>query len=74
MQPVTGPCLPNSGAARGLTLSYFDAAGNATADAARVARIGIVARAETERAVRVDGVPAGAYRDSVSITVAVRNR
>ena len=74
IQPFSGPYLPNSGAAGGLTLGYFDSSGNATVDPASVARIDIVARAETEGVIQMDGTPGGIYRDSLSITVAVRNR
>ncbi len=74
IQPVSGPYLPSAGAGGGLTLSYFDGVGNLTAHPARVARIDIVARAASARAIRLEGLPVGSYQDSLSVSVALRNR
>ena len=69
MQPLIGPILPN-----GLTFSYFDANGNATAVRTQVARIDITVRARTTSAVRGGGTAAAAVVvDSVTTSVALRN-
>ena len=68
-QPLIGPLLTN-----GLTLSYFNAAGNVTAVPSQVARIDITVRARTAAAVRKGGQAASQIAvDSVVTSVAVRN-
>ena len=75
IQPVSGPYLPVGGPGpSGLTLSYFDAAGNATADPTQVVRIDIVARAESSQPIHIQGLADGTYQDSLRVTVALRNR
>lgn len=69
MQPIIGPVLPN-----GLTFSYFDSTGAATALRTRVARIDITVRARTAMAVRNGGTaPAQTIVDSIVTSVALRN-
>ena len=69
MQPLIGPVLTN-----GLTLSYFDANGVATAVRAQVARIDITVRGRTAVAVRAGGQAARrAAVDSITTSVALRN-
>ncbi|HEV8265218.1 MAG TPA: prepilin-type N-terminal cleavage/methylation domain-containing protein [Gemmatimonadales bacterium] len=70
MQPLIGPVLPN-----GLTLTYFDSLGVATANPARVARIDIIVRARTAQPVRAAGGSGALIRsvDSVVTSVALRN-
>jgi len=68
-QPLIGPVLPN-----GLTFSYFDSTGAATAVRTRIARIDITVRARTTIAVRSGGTaPAQTIVDSVVTSVALRN-
>lgn len=69
MQPLIGPVLSN-----GLTFTYFDSLGVATANPARVARIDIVVRARTVQPVRTGS--SGALTssvDSIVTSVALRN-
>jgi prepilin-type N-terminal cleavage/methylation domain-containing protein len=69
MQPLVGPVLTN-----GLTFSYFDANGNATAVRTQVARIDITVRGRTAVAVRAGGQAARrAAVDSMTTSVALRN-
>jgi prepilin-type N-terminal cleavage/methylation domain-containing protein len=69
MQPLIGPVLTN-----GLTFSYFDVNGNATAVRAQVARIDITVRGRTAVAVRAGGQAARrAAVDSITTSVALRN-
>ena len=69
MQPLVGPVLTN-----GLTFSYFDANGNATAVRTQVARIDITVRGRTAVAVRAGGQAARrAAVDSITTSVALRN-
>lgn len=69
MQPLIGPILAN-----GLTFSYFDANGAATATRTQVARIDVTVRARTTSAVRRGGTaPAAVIVDSISTSVALRN-
>ncbi len=74
IQPVSGPYLPGSNGAPGLTLTYLDGAGAVTADPTRVARINIVARAQSSQTIRMDGIATDTYQDSLNVVVAVRNR
>lgn len=79
IQPVSGPYLPYSEAAEesGLTFQYFDAAGTATTNPSSVARIRIAVRGTTESAVNIPGLKRredGTYRDSLDLTVTLRNR
>lgn len=69
MQPLIGPVLAN-----GLSFSYFDGNGNATAVRSQVARIDITVRARTAAAIRSGGyAPLAAAVDSIVTSVALRN-
>jgi hypothetical protein len=78
--PVSGPYLPYTGIAseNGLTFAYFDAAGNALAPTAQsrlVSRVDVLLRAGTTNLVTRTGAGAGEqYRDSVVLSVGIRNR
>lgn len=79
IQPVSGPYLPYSQIPEesGLTFQYFDAAGNATTSPGDVARIRIAVRGATESALNIPGLRRredGTYRDSLDLTVTLRNR
>jgi prepilin-type N-terminal cleavage/methylation domain-containing protein len=80
IQPVAGPLLPYATAASGLQLQYFDSAGTALAlssQAPQVRRIDVIARAQSRSKMRTPGLGAatasGYYRDSIRVTVALRN-
>jgi hypothetical protein len=80
IQPVSGPYLPfaRSGTTSGgIALRYFDTTGaelfNASLSAA-VARIDVVLRGETARAVSLVGDARQRYRDSAVVSVSPRNR
>ena len=74
IQPVSGPYLPSAPVGGGLTLSYFDSTGSPTGDPARVARVDIIARAASGRAIRMEGLGFGTYQDSLGVSVGIRNR
>ena len=76
MQPVSGPYLAYSTtvANTGLRFVYRDSTGAVTATPAQVARIDIIAKAQTERPIRMPGRPEDYYSDSLVVTVALRNR
>lgn len=72
-QPVSGPYLPLGSTPNGLTLSYFDANGNATANPLLVSRIDVVVRSRTRNSVRTAGFVQGRYTDSLTFSIAARN-
>ncbi len=69
MQPLIGPVLPN-----GLTFTYFDSLGVATANPLRVARIDVMVQARTTQQVRTGGSgPMRTLVDTIVTSVALRN-
>jgi len=80
IQPVSGPYLPYAKGVTsvgGLAFRYFTADGAELFDAslsAYVARIDIVLRGETARAVALTGDARTRYRDSAVVTISPRNR
>lgn len=80
VQPVSGPYLPYSSgntANAGLAFRYFDANGDEISDeslSSLVARIDIVLRGGTARAVSLAGDARVRYRDSAVVSVSPRNR
>ena len=80
LSPVAGPYRSHAtgtGAQSGFALRYYDEAGaeiTGVADAARIARIDVVARALSSKAVRADGLKSGNYADSLAVQIAIRNR
>jgi hypothetical protein len=76
MQPVAGPYLAYSAtpANTGLRFVYRDSTGSVTAVPAQVARVDIIAKAQTEKPIRMPGRPEAYFSDSLVVTVAVRNR
>lgn len=79
IQPVTGPFLPvNRGAphASGVAFAGRDTVGSVIAPPVlqpALAAISLVTRAQTDRAVRMDGGPMGRRADSLRSTTALRN-
>ena len=86
LSPVSGPYdpLPSaSGMASGLTFRYYDVSGveipsgSAATDLARIARVDLVVRGRTVGQVGMEGVQNGVrqeYRDSLAVSVMLRNR
>lgn len=80
VQPVSGPYLPYRGSGdpeAGLVFRYFDASGGEITDeslSAFTARIDIVLRGSTARAVALAGDARVRYRDSAVVSVSPRNR
>ena len=76
IQPVSGPYLAYSATpgSTGLRFVYRDSTGAITATPAQVARIDIIAKAQTETPIHMPGRPVDYYSDSLVVTVALRNR
>ena len=80
IQPVTGPFLAYNGAspsASGVAFGATDSAGARTAIGPAftpAARIELITRAVTSRAIRLDGMPRGPHADSLRSAIALRNR
>jgi type II secretory pathway pseudopilin PulG len=80
IQPVSGPYLPYARAgasSAGLSFRFFDSSGAELFDVAQsnfVARVDVVLRGETARAVSLVGDARQRYRDSAIVTVSPRNR
>lgn len=80
VQPISGPYLPYKGAGdpeAGLVFRYFDASGGEITDqslSTLAARIDIVLRGSTARAVALAGDARVRYRDSAVVSVSPRNR
>ena len=74
-QPLSGPYLPfASGGGGGVGFQFFDNAGAPTADRSRLARIDVVVRARSPSMVDVGHLRGQRYRDSLAVSVALRNR
>ncbi len=74
-QPLSGPYLPfASRGAGGIAFTYLDGGGAPTADPSRIARIDVVARTRSASALDVGHVRGQPYRDSLAVTIALRNR
>ncbi|HEU4563718.1 MAG TPA: prepilin-type N-terminal cleavage/methylation domain-containing protein [Gemmatimonadaceae bacterium] len=81
IQPVSGPFMPYAaGGASGLSFAYADSAGNAINSGGmleRIRRIDVVVRGETAVPVKAAGftkTPSGYVRDSLNLSIALRNR
>lgn len=83
LAPVSGPYDAYSSSASGIRFRYYDVDGNEIAsgasatDRAKIARIDLIARARTSGNVRAAGVQNGVsqqYRDSLAVSVMLRNR
>jgi prepilin-type N-terminal cleavage/methylation domain-containing protein len=80
IQPVAGPLLPYStSGASGLSVTYHDSAGTqitSVADARRIRRVDMTVRGQTSAKLRTEGLSKtanGFYRDSLRVSVALRN-
>ncbi|MCR4342033.1 MAG: hypothetical protein NUW01_19320, partial [Gemmatimonadaceae bacterium] len=73
-QPIAGPFLPAGGGTAGVSFSYQDAAGAATALPAAVVQISIVVRGQTQGVVDMGGYKNTYVGDSLRFSVAIRNR
>jgi type II secretory pathway pseudopilin PulG len=78
--PLSGPYLPYTGVASqsGLVFAYYDSLGNVlqpTDESRRVARIEVVMRSATaNRVARTGSGPSEQYRDSLVLSIGIRNR
>jgi prepilin-type N-terminal cleavage/methylation domain-containing protein len=82
LSAVSGPYDPY-GTASGFAFRYYDVDGNEiasganTANREKIARVDLVARARTSSNVRAEGIQGGVkqqYRDSLAVSVMLRNR
>jgi type II secretory pathway pseudopilin PulG len=82
LSPVSGPYDPK-GSASGVVFKYYDVDGNEIASGANaanrrlIARVDLIVRARTSANVRAAGIQGGAnqqYKDSLAVSVMLRNR
>lgn len=73
-QPIAGPFLPAGGGTSGVSFSYTDANGAATAIPANVAQVSVVVRGKTQGVVDMGGYKNTQVGDSLRFSVAIRNR
>lgn len=73
-QPIAGPFLPAGGGTSGVSFSYTDANGAATAVPANVAQVSVVVRGKTQGVVDMAGYKNTQVGDSLRFSVAIRNR
>jgi hypothetical protein len=76
IQPVSGPYRPYApSSSSGLSFRYYNATGaEAAYPSTSIARVDIVVRGEPSRAASLTGDSRSAYRDSIVVSVAPRNR
>jgi prepilin-type N-terminal cleavage/methylation domain-containing protein len=73
IEPVAGPYS----AASGIRFQYYRTDGSqvtSAANASEIARVDLYIRGLTSRRMKVDGMQQGQYKDSLAVTVAIRNR
>ena len=73
-QPIAGPFLPAGSGTSGVSFSYTDANGAATAVPANVAQVSVVVRGKTRGVVDMGGYKNTQVGDSLRFSVAIRNR
>jgi len=78
INPIAGPFrsyAPSSTPdTSGIRMTYYDSTGTVTATASQVARIDITIRGQTTGYVHIQGMTKGVYHDSLSTSIALRNR
>lgn len=74
LQPVSGPFMPAATSSSGVYFAYYDSTGATTTDPTKVARVDVKGRVETQAPVRLPGEAAQYVRDSLLVSVALRNR
>ena len=78
INPIAGPfqayLASTSPDTSGIRITYHDSTGATTSTAAQVARINITLRGETQSYIHMQGRTKGVYHDSLSMSIALRNR
>jgi len=78
INPIAGPFGPYVASTTpdtsGIRMTYYDSTGTVTAIPAQVARIDITLRGATKGYVHIQGMTKGVYHDSLSMSIALRNR
>jgi prepilin-type N-terminal cleavage/methylation domain-containing protein len=77
VQPVAGPYDPYPGGAPGIAFRYFDRSGSEldqSSDGGSLARVDIVIRGRSAKKSGLSGNVGPAWRDSIAVSVATRNR
>jgi len=78
INPVAGPFRPYAATATpdtsGIRMTYYDSTGAVTNVPAQVSRIDITLRGQTTGYVHIQGMTKGVYHDSLSMSIALRNR
>jgi hypothetical protein len=78
INPIAGPFRPYAALTTpdtsGIRMTYYDSTGTVTSVPAQVSRIDITLRGQTAGYVHIQGMTKGVYHDSLSMSVALRNR
>lgn len=78
INPIAGPfrsyAPPTTPDTSGIRMTYYDSTGTVTNVPAQVSRIDITIRGQTTGYVHIQGMTKGVYHDSLSMSVALRNR
>lgn len=78
INPIAGPFQPyvasTSPDTSGIRITYYDSTGTATSTASQVSRINITLRGETQSYIHMQGRAKGVFHDSLSMSIALRNR
>jgi type II secretory pathway pseudopilin PulG len=78
INPIAGPfrpyAAPTTPDTSGIRMTYYDSTGTVTNVPAQVSRIDITIRGQTTGYVHIQGMTKGVYHDSLSTSIALRNR
>ena len=78
INPIAGPfqsyVSSTTNDSSGIRMTYYDSTGAVTSTASQVARIGVTIRGQTKSYLHVQGMTKGVYHDSLSMSIALRNR
>jgi type II secretory pathway pseudopilin PulG len=78
INPIAGPFRPYAPTTTpdtsGIRMTYYDSTGTVTNVPAQVSRIDITIRGQTAGYVHIEGMTKGVYHDSLSMSIALRNR
>jgi hypothetical protein len=78
INPIAGPFQAYQAStvndSSGIRMTYYDSTGTVTTLPAQVARIDITIRGQTTGYVHIQGMTKGVYHDSLSMSIALRNR
>jgi hypothetical protein len=78
INPIAGPfqsyVASTTNDSSGIRMTYYDSTNTVTATTSQVARINITLRGQTQSYLHTTGMQRGVYHDSLSMSIALRNR